>query len=84
MEECNIPLFTCLLKGEEIYYKCLVENNNGYEPINCCGYLRKEIKAIVEHLSYNHGISTHRNIDFRIIQESDCLTINESTDEENE
>ena len=48
MEECNIPLFTCLLKGEEIYYKCLVENNNGYEPIYCCGYLRKEIKAIVK------------------------------------
>ena len=84
MEESNIPLFTCLVKGEEIYYKCLVENNNGYEPIYCCGYLRKDIKGIVEHLRYNHGISTHRNIDFRIIQESDCFTINESTDEENE
>ena len=84
MEESNISLFTCLLKGQEIYYKCLVENDNGYEPISCCSYLNKGIKGIVEHLNTNHGISSRQNIDFHIIKESDCFTINESTDEDNE
>ena len=38
------------------------------------------IKGILEHLSFNHGISPHQNIDLYIIYESSWFSIDEDSE----
>ena len=73
MEGSKVPLFTCLLRENNYYYKCLVDND-------CCNYISMGLKGVVEHLSFNHGISYFQNIDFYIIKESNWFTIDEDSE----
>ena len=79
MEGSEIKLFTCILRNNNYYYKCLVKIGDERSEI-CCSYMAMGIKGIVEHLSFNHGISPHRNIDFYIIYESSWFSINEDSE----
>ena len=79
MEGSETKLFTCVLRNRNYYYKCLVDNS--YDGSGSyCNYMAMGIKGIVEHLSFNHGISYHQNIDFFIIYESSWFTTDEDSE----
>ena len=79
MEGSEIKLFTCILRNNNYYYKCLVKNGEEHSEI-CCIYKAMGIKGIVEHLSFNHGISPHQKIGFYIIIESSWFSIDEDSE----
>ena len=79
MERSEITFFACLLRGNNYYYKCLVDNGDRHSVI-CRDYMSMGIKRIVEHLSTNHGISPHQNINFYIIKESSWFTKDEDSE----
>ena len=79
MEGSETKLFTCILRNRNYYYKCLVDVSYDDSGI-CCSYMAMGIKGTVEHLSFNHGISPHQNIDFYIIYESSWFSIDEDSE----